>query len=249
MRASDDILSEVIQHARLFSKRHMSEPGISDTYGYFTRHLAAPLNAKRLASLLKKVQAMCFAENRPLRILDIACGGGLITCAMASLGHRALGLDLSAQEIHLAKMFAAEEKMDGMFLQMDVLGNPHWEKTAEETLGGKPDVIVLAYALHHLPTVESFIERLSEWLPPTAHLLINEENPLSPMFRLKHQVRTWIQKDTASEKHRSFPDWKKLLEAHHFKVAHAPVGLDLVPALSRVKPGLCWSLVFSAERS
>jgi 2-polyprenyl-3-methyl-5-hydroxy-6-metoxy-1,4-benzoquinol methylase len=242
-------LKRVLRSAESFAERHQKEPAILLTYQYFTRHPVAGLNQKRLGVLLDTVGCRSAQLGRPLRILDLACGGGLITCAFASMGHRTLGVDLNAAEIRMARLFAQEEKLDGMFIQTDLLNDPSWERAAEETLGGKPDLVNLAYALHHLPEVSPFLERLSRWLDPPSQLLINEENTRAPMFRLKHRVRSWIQRDTDTEWHRSFDEWKRLIEAHGFAVQPKPIGLDWLPGMARVKPDRCWSIVFTAQRS
>ncbi len=143
--------------AALFLSKHRSDPGVNQTYGYFTRHPVAPLNRKRLVLLLRELSTIAAEKGGPLRILDVACGGGIITCSMAKLKHRVVGLDLSAEEIHLAQLFAHEADLGGVFWKADVHEDPSWEKTVEQTLGGKPDVVVSAYALHHLPQVEQFI--------------------------------------------------------------------------------------------
>ena len=84
-------------------------------------------------------------------------------------------------------------------------------------------------------------------LEPGAMVLVNEENPESAIFRLKHQVRTWIQNDTDVEWHRTYGAWKALLDANHF-AASAPQGADLLPLVASMSPAGCWSLVFTAER-
>jgi 2-polyprenyl-3-methyl-5-hydroxy-6-metoxy-1,4-benzoquinol methylase len=241
-------VKKLIQCAESFTRSHSNEKAIGSTYGYFTHHPVAPLNRKRLKTMLEALETRAGELKRPLRILDLACGGGIITSAMATAGHRVLGIDLSREEIRLAKLFAQENGLGGMFIQADLLNDPEWEKATEHTLGGKPDVITLAYALHHLPKVEGFIRRLSQWLDPEALLLVNEENPQSPLFRLKHRVRTWIQKDTDVEWHRSFTGWKEILEENGFSV-ESPQGLDMVPTLGKLSPGLCWSLVFTARKT
>lgn len=246
METPAETVKTLIERADRFIKNHPSEKALGPTYGYFTRHPVAPLNRKRLRMMLERLDRYRDALKRPLRVLDLACGGGLITCAIAARGHRVLGLDLSVDEIRLARLFAQKESLNGMFLQTDLLQNPNWEKMVEETLGGPPDVITLAYALHHLPGVEGFVERVSKWLPNGAVLLINEENPESPVFRLKHRVRTWIQKDTETEWHRTFAGWKEILEARGFRVDAVPQGADLLPWIGPLKS---WSLVFSAERA
>jgi|GEM_PF-2335386 len=247
LSSSNVAVGETISRAAAFLKNHEKEDGVSPTYGYFTRHPVAPLNRKRLKILLEETQAISLKLGRPLRILDLACGGGIITCALGALGHRVLGMDLSHREIQLAKNFAQEQNRSGVFWQADLLNDSSWERVAEETLGGKPDIIVLAYALHHLPGVEEFIQRLGRWLAPGASLLINEENPDAPLFRLKHVVRTWIQKDTETEWHRTWNGWKQLLDQSSFRTA-LPRGADIVPGLGRIAPLQAWSLVFTATR-
>jgi 2-polyprenyl-3-methyl-5-hydroxy-6-metoxy-1,4-benzoquinol methylase len=242
-------VSRVLRSAGSFAARHQRDPAISLTYRYFTSHPFARLNQLRLRALLERVGARSAELRRPLRVLDLACGGGLITCALASMGHRTLGIDLNASEIRMARLFAQEESLDGMFLQTDLLNDPAWERTAQETLGGKPDVVSLAYALHHLPEVTPFLKRLSRWLEAPSQLLINEENPGALTFRLKHQLRGWLQKDTDTEWHRPYAEWKRLLEGHGFVIVPPLIGLDLLPGIARVKPDKCWSIVFTAQRS
>jgi 2-polyprenyl-3-methyl-5-hydroxy-6-metoxy-1,4-benzoquinol methylase len=248
LQGADQAVKRVLKSAESFAQRHGQDTAISLTYRYFTSHPVAPLNQRRLRALLEASGQRAAELKRPLRILDLACGGGIITCALASMGHRALGVDLNASEIRMARMFAQEEKLDGMFLQTDLLKDAGWERSAQETLGGKPDIVTLAYALHHLPEITPFLKRLENWLEAPTQLLINEENPESPLFRLKHRVRTWLQKDTDTEWHRSFTEWKRLIETHGFKVSSQITGLDMLPGMARVKPDKCWSIVFTAQR-
>ena len=241
-------VNNILSRAASFRERHKNDRTVQLTFGYFTHHPVAPLNKKRLRYMLENLQKRSGELGRPLRVLDLACGGGLITCAIAALGHRTLGMDLSTDEIRWAQAFAHEENLNGMFVQADLLGPDSWERTAEEILGGKPDVITLAYALHHLPDVEAFVSRLSRWLDAGAQLLINEENPDAPLFRLKHRVRTWIQKDTDVEWHRTYLGWKQLLESARFETG-LPKGADILPGLGQMMPEKCWSLVFTAHKS
>jgi 2-polyprenyl-3-methyl-5-hydroxy-6-metoxy-1,4-benzoquinol methylase len=247
-RSAREAVQGALRAAESFHGRHLNDAAVQRTFGYFTRHPVAPLNRKRLLLILEAACREQAQLQRPLRILDLACGGGLISCALASLGHRVVGADLSADEIRMAQLYAGEERLDGMFLQADLLGSPDWERRVESALGGKPDLVVLAYALHHLPEVETFVERLARWLDAGSALLINEENPRSPLFRLKHFIRGIIQGDTEIEWHRSFEGWRSLLQGSGFLVSPPLRGADLLPLLGRILPGWAWSLVFTARR-
>jgi 2-polyprenyl-3-methyl-5-hydroxy-6-metoxy-1,4-benzoquinol methylase len=248
MSQPQTVLEEILKRAASFQQRHSQENGIWPTFSYFTYHPVAPLNKKRLRILLESLTRRAKELGRPLVILDLACGGGLITCAAAALGHKALGLDRNPEEIELAKLFALEEKFECSFLTLDLVADPEWEETAQKHLGGKPDVVILAYALHHLLKVEKLVDRLGHWLNPGSQLLINEENPKSPLFRLKHVIRTWVQKDTETEWHRTSDGWARMLTERGFYIASPIRGADLFPGLGSVVPKWCWSVVFTFQK-
>jgi len=246
MTKTDEIVAETLKDAANFRRARIADVAARRTFGYFTHHPVASLNRKRLALLLDSTHTLA-PPGSAARVLDIACGGGIVTGAVSALGHRTLGIDISTDEIRLAKDFARYSGHGGVFWNADVLNQTSWERTAEETLGGKPTVVLLAYALHHLPQVAVFIERLGRWLDSGSSLVINEENPDSPLFRLKHRVRGWLQNDTGDEWHRSFAEWSCLLENSGFAVSR-PRGADPLPGMGRFAPGCSWSLIFTARR-
>jgi SAM-dependent methyltransferase len=233
----------VLDRARKFIATHDGDEAIRDTFAYFAHHPVARLNRRRLITLVERTLDEAQRLGRAPRVLDLACGGGLIAEAIASTGAPTLGLDLNEREIALAREFAQAAQFD----TANLIGDPHWEEQVVSVLGAMPDIVVLAYALHHLPRVEAFVTRLGAWLPADALVLVNEENPRSPLFRAKHLFRTWIKRNTDEEWHRTYGGWKRLLAAAHFDVGE-PVGHDPIRWLPAVKTELCWSLVFSARR-
>lgn len=243
----DEVVVNLLTHAKKFHDANPDVAGVNPTFGYFTHHPVAPLNRKRLVGILRQVEDRSAKLGRRLKVLDLCSGGGLIATAISTMGHQVVGADLSENETQLARTFAVEASSSARFEIANLVDDKAWEKNLETALDGKPDVIVLAYALHHLPRVEQFIVRLNRWLPRSTLLVINEENPVSPTFRLKHWVRTQIQKDTETEWHRSYPEWKGLLESQGFIVSPAQ-GYDLIPGLATWLPSSAWSLVFTAEK-
>lgn len=252
MSAAPEISSsyrQIFDRAREFLLNPPPETDPQDlgrTYGYFLRHPVAPLNRRRLEAIVK---LMAQQKSKPSRILDIACGGGLITTAlaMAFSSARTLGVDLNPTEIQLAQSFAKTVGSSAQFLQLDVLSSDAWFSTCEQKLGGPPSDIVCAYALHHLPQVDRFLDVLAKKLPAGARVIVNEENPHSPLFRLKHWVRGRIQKDTDTEWHQPLATWRRAFEQRGFSCAPAQ-GLDLVPGLGKVAVNVCWSVVFIAQK-
>ena len=91
-------------------------------------------------------------KGTPLRVLDVACGGGDVTCALAKRARRAgldvkiAGCDLSETALSIARKQAASSGEAIEFFQHDVLS---------EQLPARFDVVICSLFLHHLDEVEA----------------------------------------------------------------------------------------------
>lgn len=235
---------EVLKTARKFYFQQPYKGKASATFGYFTDHPIASLNKKRLNTIIQKTTDIQKKKQRPLLIADLACGAGVISNALSFAGNKVVGIDADRGEIRLAKQFTKEVGQRTQFLIANLM-KEGWEIKAEKILGRKPDLIILAYALHHFEEPSEIINRLSGWLKRGAILLINEENTLSPLWRIKHIIRTLIQKDTHFEHQKSFEQWRKILSSYNFQTI-SYYGLDPLPLFEVLLPKLCWSIIFAA---
>lgn len=224
-----DIVLEVVSAARrYFQKNQTLKPGITLSYKYFTDHPIAPLNHKRTQEILEHSNAISNSNrSKRMTILDFACGGGIISTVLGKAGFSVVGIDLDRQEIALAKDFSTSLGLKNMTFIVASTTQP-WEKKVLATLATKPDIYLFAYALHHFEDVEVFIKRLSTFAKKGSYLVINEENPNSVLWRLKHAVRTVIQKDTDVEHQRTPDGWDQLLKKHGFKLVRY-TGVDFLP--------------------
>lgn len=70
--------------------------------------------------------AQCFPDVlkrfdiSPKTIFDLACGDGTFAIAMAKLGYKVMGVDLSSRMLNLARKKAREEKLDVKFSRKDM---------------------------------------------------------------------------------------------------------------------------------
>lgn len=93
------------------------------------------------------------------RVLDVGCGGGLLSEGMAALGADVTGIDLSEKALGVAKLHLLESGR-----QVD------YQKTAVESLAeAQPesfDVVTCLEMLEHVPTPASVIKACASLLKP-----------------------------------------------------------------------------------
>ena len=97
-------------------------------------------------------------ENKPLekiKILDIGCGGGLLSEPMSRLGAEVVGIDASEKNISVAKLHAMKNKLNIKYL----CASPETLKT-----NLKFDVILNMEIIEHVENINLFLESCSKLL-------------------------------------------------------------------------------------
>ena len=106
------------------------------------------------------------AEN--LTILDVGCGGGILSEALASLKAKVTGIDANKSLIQVAKLHAAETN-----------SAIHYETCTAEEFAQKEhafDVITCMELLEHVPDPASLIKTLSTLLKPNGKIFFSTIN-------------------------------------------------------------------------
>lgn len=115
--------------------------------------------------------------NQTLRVLDLACGGGDNTLALAELARReglnihSDGCDLSDQAVAIATQSAATRGLNARFFRADALNEP---------LPGGYDVLLCSLFLHHLESDDAskLLRRMAE---AARHLVLVNDLIRSPL--------------------------------------------------------------------
>ncbi len=98
------------------------------------------------------------SDSTPLKninILDIGCGGGLISVPMKKLGANVVGIDASPKNIKVAKIYSKKNKLEIKY----VCSSPEKLKIKK-----KFDVLLLLEIIEHVDDINLFIKQSSKFL-------------------------------------------------------------------------------------
>ena len=133
------------------------------------------------------------------RVLDLACGHGRITLALARRGYRMTGLDLSPRSLELARATADREDLDVEWIEADMRGLP-----AGREFDGIVNVFTAFGYFDDERDNQRVLEAVAGALPPGGRFLIDTMNLLGLAGR--YRDRMWEE----------LPDGTVLLQHHWF---------------------------------
>ena len=113
-----------------------------------------------------------------LEVLDVACGGGLLTEALYDFGAQVTGVDISEVAIETAKLHASKSNKDISY----ILGE------AESLLVEKKafDIVSCLEAIEHVPDPELLVKTCSDLCKPGGEVFFStiNRNPKSFLFAI-----------------------------------------------------------------
>jgi 2-polyprenyl-6-hydroxyphenyl methylase / 3-demethylubiquinone-9 3-methyltransferase len=174
-----------------------------DTEGEFkTLHQINPLR-------LQFIQQ--YAELAGKRIVDVGCGGGILTEGLAKQGADALGIDLSQELVDVAELHGLEVGV-----------NTHYQKISVEELAAEQaasfDHVTCMEMLEHVPDAGSIIQSCAKLVKPEgmvffstlnrhpkAYLLaiVAAEHVLKMLPKGTHDYKTFIKPSELSQSARA----------------------------------------------
>lgn len=127
-----------------------------------------------------------------LNILDVGCGGGLMTVPLHKLGANIIGIDPIDDNIKIAKEYASAHGLTIDYLQSSV------EELIKQPI--KYDVVVCLEVIEHVANPNEFVKNLSKLVKPKGALIIStiNRNPKSYALAIlmAEYVLGWVPKHT-----------------------------------------------------
>ncbi len=152
-------------------------------------HQIRPL---RIQYILDQLQDRNF---KTLNILDVGCGGGLVSESLSKLGAKVTGVDFIKKNIEIAKNHAIKKNIKVDYLHANI------EKM---NLRKKYDVIIMFEILEHLDDWRNFLLNINKNLNKNGTIIIStiNRNLISKMFAIyfAENILNWIPKGTHSYK-------------------------------------------------
>ena len=163
-----------------------------------------------------------------LRILDIGCGGGLLSEPMARLGAEVVGADAAERNIPVARLHAKR-----MGLEID-----YRVATAEALLaaGESFDAVLNMEVVEHVPDPQAYLDACAGLVRPGALMLTStiNRNPKSWLLAIvgAEHVMRWLPRGTH--------DWAKFITPAELQAMLTNAGLEPTDAKGFVFSPLTW---------
>ena len=122
------------------------------------------------------IQQLCPLAGK--RVLDVGCGGGILSDSMARVGAQVLGIDLSTKPLRVAELHAMEAGTEGVEYREIAV-----EALATEQPAGF-DVVTCMEMLEHVPDPASVVRACAALVKPGGWVFLSTLNRNAKAFLL-----------------------------------------------------------------
>ena len=193
------------------------------------------MNPCRLDYITSQIAAECDRDlNTPkpftgLRILDIGCGGGLLSEPMARLGASVIGADAAPRNIPVAQLHAEQSGL--------IIGYRHTTAEALADAGEVFDVVLNMEVVEHVSDPLAYLTACQQLLKPGGLMVCSTLNRNPKSFVVAIVGAEWVMRWLPKGTH----DWKKFITPDELYDLIRKAGLDPVDRKGMVFDPFGWS--------
>lgn len=189
------------------------------------------------------------AAPRPLeglQVLDIGCGGGILSESMARLGARVTGIDVVEKNVRIAQLHASDQN-----ISVDYRTCTAQQLASEEA---RFDVVLNMEVVEHVADLPAFMRACNRLVAPGGAMFIATINrtPLAWLFAIvgAEYVLRWLPRGTHRwGEFRKPAELRSLLENDGLEIAaRSGVAVDPLSRKFRLTPRMNVNYMLMAER-
>lgn len=193
------------------------------------------LNPCRLDYICAQVAAE-FGRNlagdlpfKGLRVLDIGCGGGLLSEPMARLGAEVVGADAAERNIPVARLHAEQSGL--------AIDYRHTTAEALAAAGERFDVVMNMEVVEHVADPQAYLTACQELLKPGGLMVCSTLNRTAKSFMMAIIGAEWVMRWLPKGTH----DWQKFITPDELYAMIGKAGLKAVDRRGMVFNPVRWS--------
>ena len=170
-----------------------------------------------------------------LRLLDIGCGGGLLSEPMARLGATVVGADAAARNIPVAQIHAQQSGLD--------IDYRHTSAEALAEAGEQFDVVLNMEVVEHVADPLAYLTACQQLLKPGGLMICSTLNRNAKSFAMAIVGAEWVMRWLPKGTH----DWNKFITPDELRDLITRAGLTPVDRKGMVFNPLSWRWSLSAR--
>ena len=164
-----------------------------------------------------------------LRMLDIGCGGGLLSEPMARLGAEVVGADAAERNLPVARVHAEQSGL--------VIDYRHTTAEALAAAGERFDVVLNMEVVEHVADPQAYLTACQELLKPGGLMICSTLNRTAKSFAMAIVGAEWVMRWLPKGTH----DWKKFITPDELYALIGKAGLRPVDRRGMVFNPVSWS--------